>query len=93
MLRINIRNEKGHTTFRLEGRLAEAWVAELRRCYDEASQTSPHLVIDLDDVTFIDEAGSTLLGEMSRHGVLLVATDPLMKSIIHELSIRKERTP
>jgi anti-anti-sigma regulatory factor len=90
VLRINIQNEKRQTTFRLEGRLAEAWVAELRRCYHEARPMSSKLVVDLDDVTFIDEAGSALLGEMSGDGVLLVATDPLMKSIIKEVRLREE---
>ncbi|MDT8071027.1 MAG: STAS domain-containing protein [Terriglobia bacterium] len=87
--RINIRNEKGQTTFRLEGRLSEAWFDGLRRCYDEATQTCPNVVVDLEHVTSIDEAGSRLLAEMSRYGVVLVAADPLMKSIIDEVSLRE----
>jgi hypothetical protein len=46
-------------------------------------------VVDLEDVTSIDEAGSRLLAEMSRYGVVLVAADSLMKSIIDEVSLRE----
>lgn len=89
MLRITTQSDNGQMTLRLEGRLAEAWVAEVRRCYREATQACPIVVADLDDVTFIDEAGSTLLGEMFRNGVALRSADPLMKSIIEEVSLRE----
>ncbi len=89
MLRITIISEASRATFRLEGRLAGAWVDELRRCYQEVAPGRSELMVDLDEVTFVDRTGKALLREMSLNGVRLMANEPLMESIIFELSQRE----
>jgi len=38
MLKITKNNGAGVTTFKLEGRLAGAWVNELRNCWEQAGE-------------------------------------------------------
>jgi anti-anti-sigma regulatory factor len=59
----------------LHGRLAGPWVDELRSCWQQARARSPlaHAIVDLKEVTFIDQAGERLLGEMRGAGAELIA--------------------
>ena len=60
----------------LFGRLAGPWVDELRACYKQARERTPHAraIVDLKEVTFIDQAGEKLLAEMRGAGAKLIAT-------------------
>ena len=57
------------------GRLAGPWVDELRSSWQDRGrrQTAGTVVVDLSDVTFIDEAGEALLATMRREGAELLA--------------------
>ena len=66
------------------GQLAGPWVEELRGCWNHARGASPleRQVVDLSDVTFIDEAGEQLLSEMHGAGVEFVAAGVETKHLL-----------
>src|SRR4051812_6583627 len=90
MLRITQAQTKAGQRWTLSGRLTGPWVDELRTCWEHGHQTSPsipaagtHEVVDLSDVTVIDESGEKLLQEMRSSGADLVGcglyTEHLLK--------------
>lgn len=68
--------------FKLAGALAGDWAIEFKRCWSNAtgSAEASHMIVDLAEVTFVDEEGKELLGLMMREGAELIASDILMKS-------------
>lgn len=86
MLKITLSETSRGTTFILSGRLAGPWVDELRRCWlnKEAGRPAPYHV-DLREVTFIDEAGTTLLSQMHREGITIEASGCLTRAIVQRL--------
>ena len=86
MLRITIHDSSQGTTFKLEGKLAGAWVGELEQCWITANSTlhDRKLAVDLKQVSFIDAEGKGLLERMCAAGAELVAQGPLTKSICEE---------
>lgn len=59
----------------LHGRLGGPWVEELRSCWKQARERAPlaRAIVDLKEVTFIDQAGEKLLAEMRGEGAELIA--------------------
>jgi hypothetical protein len=84
MLKITNNNGAGVTTFKLEGRLAGAWVNELRSCWEQVGE-SVAVRVDLTEVRWVSEEGKALLGEMHRRGAELVAANLLMADIVAEI--------
>ena len=83
MLRLIDNRETGRRKWILCGQLAGPWVAELEGQWREAPDL-PALV-DLSDVTFIDEAGERLLREMRRRGVEFVASGVETRDVLDNL--------
>jgi hypothetical protein len=75
------------------GQLAGPWVQELRSCWEHASSiaTGAAALVDLSDVTFIDEEGEKLLSEMRGAGVQFVAKGVETKHLVENLKGRGER--
>jgi hypothetical protein len=88
MMRITVHDEPRAVTFRLEGRLAGAWVRELEECWRGAlaGQRKPTLRVDLTEVTSLDAAGQGCLAAMYRQGAEFVAADCLMKAVVAEIT-------
>ena len=89
MLKLPVSQTSQGTTFVLSGRLAGPWVDELRTCcpkraVDEAAVCH----VDLREVTFIDEAGTTLLSQLYHEGVTLQASGCLTRALVQSLSSR-----
>jgi hypothetical protein len=86
MLKITMHDSATELRFQLEGRLAAAWVRELRQCWETASSTTAGrmTILDLGDVDFIDQDGQALLSEMFGSGVQLLAVTPLIQGLIDE---------
>lgn len=65
----------GTQRWSLHGRLAGPWVDELRSCWRQARERDPdaRVIVELKEVTFIDQAGERLLAEMRRTGAQLIA--------------------
>ena len=78
----------------LSGQLAGPWVAELRSNWDEVRDWScrRRYVIDLSDVTLIDEPGERLLGELRDEGAEFVAKGVYTRHILENLG-SKEQPP
>jgi hypothetical protein len=93
MLRICYSDAEAGQRWNLCGQLAGPWVGELRACWKHARGLAPrsHAVVDLSDVTFIDEAGERLLSEMRRDGVEFVAGGVETKHLIENLKGKGER--
>src|SRR6185436_5930246 len=75
------------------GHLAGPWVDELRSCWSRARERAPsaRAVVDLTDVTFIDEAGERLLADMQSAGTEFVATGVETKHLIASLKENGKR--
>jgi len=88
MLRITVHNDIGATRIKIEGRLLGAWVRELEECWRQATaiQPPPRILVELTDVSFVDEEGGELLKQMAAAGVELVAMDVLMKALVEEIT-------
>ena len=76
------------------GRLAGAWVDELRSVWLNVRKRAPRATatVDLTQVTFVDEAGEALLAEMQRAGAEFVAGGVENKHLIASLNDKRERT-
>jgi anti-anti-sigma regulatory factor len=87
MLRISITNEAGLTRFKLEGKLAHEWVHEAETAWSVLSSVNGRqkLLVDLVNVTFVDEAGALLLARMRRQGAKLVGSGLLIAVLIEEI--------
>ena len=87
MLRISYSDAGAQQRWNLCGRLAGPWVNELRACWQYGRRLAPRMpgVVDLSDVTFIDEAGENLLSEMKSAGVTFVAAGVETKHLLENL--------
>jgi hypothetical protein len=87
MLRISYSDTADGQRWSLCGRLAGPWVEELRACWRQARERAPltRAVVDLKDVSFIDESGERLLAEMEISGAELVASGVENKHVIATL--------
>lgn len=94
MLRVSYSDSAGGQRWSLCGRLAGPWVEELRSYFRQVREHAPKApaVVDLNDVTFIDEAGERLLGEMQNAGIEFVAAGVENKHLLASLK-KKEGGP
>lgn len=87
MLRVSYSDTAKGQRWNLCGRLAGPWVDELRSCWRHARERAPKAaaVVDLNDVTFVDEAGEKLLVEMQAEGTEFIAAGVENKHLISGL--------
>jgi anti-anti-sigma regulatory factor len=87
MLRISVMNEPGITRVKLEGKLAHEWVDEARSAWVALVEMNgeTEIVVDLLNVSFVDEAGHRLLSEIRHAGAELLGAGPLMSALIDEI--------
>jgi anti-anti-sigma regulatory factor len=93
MLRISYSNTGAEQRWKLCGQLAGAWVDELRSCWQFALKTAPRVssVMDLSDVTFVDEAGERLLADMRTAGAEFVAAGVETMHLLDNLKANGEK--
>ena len=86
MLKITRIETSAEEKWTLHGRLAGLWVSELRSCWKKTHRTDANLkcIVDLNDVTFIDEKGERLLRTMSKEGVQFIASGIYIKHLLQE---------
>jgi hypothetical protein len=87
MLRVSHTNTSAGQRWTLCGHLGGPWVDELRTCWSFARERAPRAraVVDLTEVTFIDEAGERLLADMERAGTEFVAAGVENKHLLASL--------
>lgn len=75
MLRITIADGPAEQRWTLQGRLVEPWVAVLETSWKRTHhrRDSRKCIVDLSDVTLIDDKGEEALREMRRAGAEFVA--------------------
>lgn len=86
MLKISIENgtkdRKDAATLKLEGRVAGPWGVELARVWQDlwrANQQKP-LLLDICNVTFVDQLGASVLREIVRAtGAEILADSPMTR--------------
>ena len=88
MLRIAIQSTQNQDTWILEGRLAGQVVDELTSAWKQTrdERSGRKSVVNLVDVTFVDERGERALMEMMLDGAEFVARGVYTKSLLENLS-------
>jgi anti-anti-sigma regulatory factor len=87
MLRISVMSDMGVTRMKFEGKLAHEWVNEAKTAWESIRDmsTDSEIIVDLLNVSFVDDAGHQLLAEMRHAGAELMASGPLMSALIDEI--------
>ena len=77
----------------LYGQLSGPWVAELKSNWEKTRLESDgrRCVVDLTDVTFIDERGESVLRAMRSQGAEFVARGVDTRQVLAELKSKKRR--
>ena len=90
MLKITISETPAETRWTLQGRLVGEWVDELRTSWKKKPrrQNAVPCVIDLNDVSFIDEKGERLLRALAKKGAQFVASGIYIKYVLQEKCAR-----
>ena len=79
MLKISQIDSGNHVVLlRLEGRIAGAWVAEMRKACEKFLDDRKPLKLDLMEVIYADQNGLSALASLSSRGVLLTECSPFL---------------
>ena len=83
MLRITVsKQDPSCRIIKLEGKLLQAWVDEVRRlCVEGEKGSLPSL--DLSSLNFVDRPGAEMLQQLLRQGVRLHACSPFVAELLH----------
>jgi anti-anti-sigma regulatory factor len=93
MLRITTTEQDGHRKWILQGQLAGPWAAELKSNWEQAGcggAKNRKCVVDLTEVTFVDEAGALVLCAMKNDGVRFIARGVDTKQLLEDLTRKTE---
>lgn len=87
MLRISVLNTTETTQLKLEGKLAHEWVQEAAKAWAAVAGMNgdTSIVVDLLNVSFVDDAGHQLLADMRHAGAELIGCGPMMSALIEEI--------
>jgi ABC-type transporter Mla MlaB component len=80
MLRLNRCDADGVSTIIAEGKLLAAWVGEVRDVF--AGLRGRRCRLNLSAVSFVDTEGASLLTELQRDGVEIVASTPFVTQLL-----------
>ena len=89
VIRITCHNESAITRLVIEGKLAGACVDELDKCWQTCPSDEVAVLVDLTNVSFVDDHGKELLARMHNKGIKLFSTNLMTKCLIEEI----ENTP
>jgi hypothetical protein len=75
----------------VQGRLVEPWVGELQRTWEEGREDfkGRKLMIDLKEVTALNQHAENILMDMMRHGAQLVAGAMITRNVLQHLERRR----
>jgi len=93
MLRTMIAEGPFEQKWILQGRLCGAWAADVKERWERTrgTRTGCRCIVDLEDVTSVDEVGESALAEMALEGARLVASRAYLKSIVQALRPKHRR--
>ena len=94
MLKITMTDLPDEQRWSLQGQLVGQWAAELRLTWREERHKGDtrRCIVELIDVTFIDQTGEAVLTEIMSHGAELVASDVYTKHLLQNLRSELERS-
>jgi hypothetical protein len=94
MLRFSYSESEDGENWSLSGHLAGPWVDELRSFWRHVRDRTPRAkpLVDLRDVTFIDESGEKLLADMQCAGARFLAAGVEHKHLIANLDCEGNRS-
>ena len=92
MLRITITDGPAEQRWILQGRLIARWIGELETSWKESlgRHDPQRYVVDLTDVTLIDERGEKLLEAMKRAGAEFIACGVYIKHVLEVIDSQWE---
>jgi hypothetical protein len=92
MLRITITDGPSQERWILQGRLVTPWIDELETSWKESRtrHDAMRYVVDLTDVTLIDERGEKLLEAMKRAGAEFIACGVYIKHVLEAIDSQCE---
>jgi hypothetical protein len=95
MLRISIIDGRNQRRLVLEGKLIAPWAAELRPAYQQAAAglDGRELVVEVKNMTAINQAGENVLFELIRQGVKFRGYGVFTKHILKQIARRINRKP
>jgi hypothetical protein len=93
MLRITYTRTPTERRWTLCGQLAGPWIAELRQCWEHGRHDADgaQLIVDLTDVTFIDEKGEVLLSDLGSAGASFAAAGIDTRHLLENLKAKGKR--
>ena len=89
MLKIHFSQTASEEKWILHGRLAGPWVNELSACWSVNHRTDAGraCIVDLNEVTFIDESGERLLRMLASDGAQFTASGIYTKHVIEQVNV------
>jgi hypothetical protein len=95
MLKISIVENRTQRRLVLEGKLIAPWVAELKPACEKAKADlgDRDLVVEVKNLTAINQAGENVLLELMREGVKFRGCGVFTKHLLKELTRRVEQQP
>jgi hypothetical protein len=75
----------GLRVVKLEGKLLRPWIADVRALFP-ADGPAAAPALDLSELTFADQAGTQLLGELVRQGIEIQSCSPFVAELLHRES-------
>ena len=90
MLKINFSETAAEERWVLHGRLTDPWVDEFEASWkkNHRRDVARACIVDLNEVTFIDECGERLLGMLARHGAQFEASGTYTRHILGRIAAR-----
>ena len=85
MVRISVEEQVDSVLLRVEGGLREPWVSELDRVWQSNRALCQRVRVNLEDVSYVDDAAQSLLRRMLEDGVELFVTGPMMTAELEEI--------
>jgi len=85
VIRITAQQESSTTRLFLEGKLAGRCVDELDKCWQTCPSSEVPMLVDLTNVSFVDDHGKELLARMHNKGIKLFSTSLMTKCLIEEI--------
>ena len=86
MMRVDFQDSASALTLRVEGRLVGTSAEELRNLVAHG-KLPPRLVVDLSDVTFVDDLGEQMLSWLGRIGTEFVAESSYPRDVCERLHL------
>src|ERR1700733_6194630 len=93
MLKITVQRGETKSTLLLEGKLAGAWVAEVENSWVAERAKAKEVLVDLNEVTFVDAEGKALLTKLHEAGATLICKGCLTRAIVAQACGESSQTP